>query len=493
MPPLPEPVAQGQAPGGGGGEATDDWSASEERLFRRLSSSPQGLDSADANRRLDRYGANRLVRTPRSRTLQLLLRQFASPIILILTGAALLSFLLDSPTDGLIILGIVTASGLLGFWQERGAARAVEGLLELVELRTTVRRDHGEHSIPMDEVVPGDVVLLAAGDGIPADCRLLAEQDLCVDEASITGESFPVEKQSGPLPATTPLAARANMLHMGSHVVSGHGSALVLRTGRSTTYGQIAERLGLTPGETEFERGVRRFGTLLLELTLLLIALIFAFNVYLQRPVADSFLFALALGVGLTPQLLPAIISVNLARGAQGMARRRVIVRRLAAIEDFGSMDVLCADKTGTLTEGRARVRGALAADGAPSDKVLAMARLNAVFETSTTNPIDEALRTLGPAPEGWRKRDEKPFDFHRKRQSLLLDPPAPQAQPLLITKGAVEQVLAVCSHAERSDGTAVPLADLEAGIRERHRALSQEGAPPCCCPSCLCCPSRSC
>jgi len=457
--------------------AADDWCVSEADLCTRLDSSPEGLSSATAHRRLSQYGPNRLAHAPRIRSLQLLLRQFTSPIILILLGAALLSFLLDSPTDGLIILAIVTASGLLGFWQEQGAARSVERLLELVELQATVRRDGQERSIPMDEVVPGDVVLLAAGDGIPADCRLLAEQDLCVDEASITGESFPVEKQTGPLPATTPLAARANLLHMGSHVVSGSGRALVLRTGRATSYGAIAERLRLTPGETEFERGVRRFGTLLLELTLLLIGLIFAFNVYLQRPVSDSFLFALALGVGLTPQLLPAIISVNLARGAQNMARRQVIVRRLAAIEDFGSMEVLCADKTGTLTEGRARVRGALAADGASSERVLAMARLNAIFETSATNPIDEALRDLGPAPEGWRKRDEKPFDFHRKRLSLLLEPVASDGERLLITKGAVEQVLAVCSHAERSDGATVALAELEAGIRERFRELSGEGA----------------
>jgi Mg2+-importing ATPase len=451
-----------------------DWSDSEAALFSRLASRPEGLSKEEAKQRLLLHGPNRLASAPRNGALALLLRQFASPIIVILLGAALLSFLLHSPTDGLIIVAIVTVSALLGLWQEHRATTATARLLDLVEPRCHVRRDGRSGTIPREDLVPGDLVLLAAGAAIPADCRLLDEQDLCVDEAAITGESFPVEKQPGPLPTETPLAARANLLHHGSHVVSGSGTGLVLRTGRATTLGAIAEQLRQTPGETEFERGVRRFGTLLLELTLVLIALIFAFNVYLQRPVSDSFLFALALGVGLTPQLLPAILTVNLARGAQAMARRRVIVKRLAAIEDFGSMDVLCTDKTGTLTEGKPRVRGALAADGGPGLRVLPMAQLNAGFETGTPNPIDDALRELGPLPPGWHKCDEKPFDFHRKRQSLLLTGPDGQTQ--LITKGAVATVLEICDRAERSDGQSLPLADLEAQLQDVVRQRSAAG-----------------
>ncbi|MFM7266754.1 MAG: cation-translocating P-type ATPase [Cyanobium sp.] len=454
--------------------ATADWSETDAALLLRLGSTADGLSSADARRRLLRHGPNRLASAPRTHALALLLRQFASPIILILLGAALLSFLLHSPTDSLLIVAIVSVSALLGVWQEWRATSATESLLELVEPRCQVRRDGSATGIPRDELVPGDVVLLAAGAAIPADCRLLGAQDLCVDEAAITGESFPVEKQPGGLPGETPLAARANLLHLGSHVVSGSGTALVLRTGRATTLGAIAERLRQAPGEKEFERGVRRFGTLLLELTLLLIALIFAFNVSLQRPVSESFLFALALGVGLTPQLLPAILTVNLARGAQAMARRRVIVKRLAAIEDFGSMSVLCTDKTGTLTEGRPRVRGALAADGGPGPRVLAMAQLNAGFESSTPNPIDDALRALGPLPAGWGKDDERPFDFHRKRQSVLLT--APDGQRLLISKGAVATVLAICDRAERADGQSLPLAELEARVQEEVRQRGAAG-----------------
>ena len=467
------------------------WSAPLPQLLDTLGSSSQGLSPAEALARLERLGPNRLTAGPRSGDLNLLLRQFLSPIILILLGAALLSFALESFTDGAIILLIVLLSGLLGFWQERGAARAVDQLLAVVELRCTVVRGGEELQVPVADVVPGDVVVLAAGAGIPADCRLLEERDLSVNEAALTGESFPVSKSVMPAPAEplateTPIAQRSDRLAMGSHVVSGTGRVVVIHTGRSTVYGAIAAQLRQRRPETEFERGVRRFGNLLLEITLLLIALIFAVNVYLNRPVVDSFLFSLALGVGLTPQLLPAIISVNLAHGARRMARQQVIVKRLAAIENFGSMDVLCTDKTGTLTEGISQVHQALAADGAACEQVLLHAWLNAVFETGFSNPIDDALRSLSPdqlpaveagSAARWHKLDEQPFDFHRKRQSLLLQPPAELgSEPLLITKGALARVLAVCTLARRADGSCVPLADLEAGISTSSKALSAQG-----------------
>ncbi len=229
-------------------------------------------------------------------------------------------------------------------------------------------------------MVPGDIVLLTAGAGIPADCRLLTERDLFVDEAALTGESYPQDKQPGDIAATAAPAERRNTLYLGTHVVSGSGQAVVVRSGRATELGQISERLRLRFPETEFERGVRHFGYFLVEVTMGLVFVIFAFNVYLERPVLDSFLFALALAVGLTPQLLPAIISVNLAKGARQMAERQVIVKRLSAIENFVSMDVLCSDKTGTLTEGRVRVHTALNADSCNSEEVLFFSYVNASF-----------------------------------------------------------------------------------------------------------------
>ena len=258
----------------------------------------------------------RLIKAGRwTRALSLLLAQFKSPIILILLVAAGLSLFLGEATDALIILAIVLASGLLGFWQEWGAADALEKLLALVQTRASVLRDGRPVEVPVEQVVPGDVVLLHAGDIIPGDGRILDETDLFVAEATLTGETFPVEKAAGAVPPDAPLGRRTNCLFLGTSVVSGTARLLVVHTGRDTEFGRISGSLRLRPPETGFERGIRRFGYLLLEVTLLLVLAIFAINVVLHRPVLESFLFSVAIAVGLTPQLLPAIISVNLAHG----------------------------------------------------------------------------------------------------------------------------------------------------------------------------------
>ena len=451
------------------------WSLPPERLVADFDSDPErGLSSAEAAARLAREGPNQLSKPNQADLPLLLLRQFSSPIVVILIIAALLSFALSGATDGGIILVIVLVSGLLGFAQERGAAKAMGALLQAVELQSAVLRDGELSEVPNGELVCGDVVLLRAGDGIPADCRLLSEQDLFVNQAALTGESFPVDKSPGVIDAETPLAQRSNMLLLGTHVVSGSGRAMVVCTGTATAFGAIAARLRLRPPQTEFEQGVRRFGALLVEITLVLVITIFAVNVFLERPVLESFLFALALAVGLTPQLLPAIISVNLAKGAQRMARKHVIVRRLAAIEDFGSMDVLCSDKTGTLTEGQIGLQAALDVHGEPSDSVLLYAWLNASFESSFSNPIDAAIRSHGaPGSDGWVKRDELPYDFERKRLSVLAEQ---QGNLLLITKGALAHVLAVCSLAQLPDGGVVPLTEHRQAIEQRAEALNAQG-----------------
>ncbi len=468
------PHAPGRpAPDPGGG--TDAfWSVPISDLLARLGTDANGLSSEEADRRLLRLGPNSLAPPARGGAVLLLLRQFTSPIILILAGAALLSFLLDSPTDGLIILVIVLISGLLGFWQENGAAGAMEQLLRTVETSARVRRDGSEQPVPVARVVPGDLLVLSAGAGIPADCRLLEERDLSLNEAALTGESFPVSKHAVAVAADAPLAARTGVLYFGTHVVSGSGTAVVVRTGAATQFASIAARLRQRSPETDFERGVRRFGALLLEVTLGLVIAIFAVNVFLRRPVVDSFLFALALGVGLTPQLLPAIISVNLAQGARRMAARQVIVKRLSSIENFGSMAILCSDKTGTLTEGTARVQRSCGIDGAPNPAVLGHAAVNAGFETGFSNPIDAAIRDAGGGDLGdWSKLDELPFDFVRKRLSVL----ALQGEtPVLITKGAFLKVLEVCDRAEAADGSTRPLAAVEPELRRLYADWSAEG-----------------
>jgi len=430
--------------------------------------------SDEVQKRRLRYGSNLLKPRKKSDALTLLLAQFKSPIILILIFAAGLSLFLRNPIDATIILVIVLVSGLLGFWQERGAVNAVEKLYAIVQIRATVIRDGDSREIPVEEVVPGDIVLIQSSDVIPGDCVLLESKDLFVDEATLTGETYPVEKSIGILPPETPLSRRTNSLFMGTHVVSGSAKAVVLRTGKETEFGKVSERLELRPPETEFEHGVKHFGYLLMEITLVLIIAIFAINVYFVRPVLDSFLFALALAVGLTPQLLPAIISINLAHGAKRMALNKVIVKRLASIENFGSMNVLCSDKTGTLTEGVVKLHSALNVDGHESEKVLLYAFLNASFETGFMSPIDEAIRKHRPLDlSDYKKLDEVPYDFIRKRLSILVSKGDTR---LMVTKGALSNVLAVCSSAEIGEGKIVDIVTVEEQVRQHFEEFSRKG-----------------
>jgi P-type Mg2+ transporter len=450
------------------------WNVPADALLQALQASPQGLTSAEARQRLARYGLNRLKAKSRTDSLTLFLAQFKSPIILILLFAAGLSLFLREPADAFIILAIVFVSGLLGFWQERGAANAVEKLLTIVQVRAAVLRDGKEQEIAVEEIVPGDVVVLNAGDVIPGDCFVLESKDLFVDEAALTGETYPVEKQAGTVPSGSTLSQRTNTLFMGTHVVSGTAQAVVVCTREETEFGKVSGRLRLRPPETEFERGVRRFGYLLMEVTLILVISIFAINVYFARPVLESLLFSLALAVGLTPQLLPAIIAINLAHGAKRMALGKVIVKRLASIENFGSMNVLCCDKTGTLTEGLVRVRACQDLEGRESEKVFVYAYLNAFYETGFTNPIDEAIRGHRQLDlSDYRKLDEIPYDFVRKRLSVLVQK---EGKGLLITKGALRNVLAVCSQAESCAGAVIELAEVKEEIQRRFEEFGSNG-----------------
>jgi len=450
------------------------WSVPAAEALRRLETAPQGLSAADAVSRAKRYADRRLAPKKRTDTVTLLLSQFSSPIVLMLVGASVISLFLHDRTDAAIILAIVLASGLLGFWQERGAAGAVEKLLSLVEVKAQVLRDGAPHDIPMIDVVPGDVVLLSAGATAPGDCLLLETRDLFADEATLTGETFPVEKSVAVLESGTPLPKRTNAVFMGTHVVSGTATALVVAIGKDTEFGRVSERLKLRPPETDFERGLRRFGYLLLEVTLLLVIAIFGFNVYLHRPVLESFLFSMALAVGLTPQLLPAIVSINLAHGARRMAERKMIVKRLASIENFGSMDVLCTDKTGTITEGVVTLQSANDLSGQASDRVLLYACLNASFETGFSSPIDAAIRNHGGIDiSAWKKLDEVPYDFLRKRLSILAAGPEGN---LMITKGALAQVLEVCTAVEDAAGVVVPLEGVRDQIEAKYIQYSSNG-----------------
>lgn len=453
------------------------WAEDADALLSRLRAGPGGLSSAEAEARLEQYGPNRLKPRERRGTLSLFIGQFRNPIVLVLLAAAVLSLFLGDRADAGIILVIVVFSGLLGFWQERGAANAVQGLLARVQVTTAILRDGETIELPVDRVVPGDVVALGAGDVVPADCRILDSRDLYVDESALTGETFPVEKEPGSLPPGARFARRTNAVFMGTHVVSGSGRALAAVTGRGTEFGKVSQRLVEKPLLTEFEHGIRDFGYFLGAVTLLLVVGIFIINVILKRPVLDSFLFSLALAVGLTPQLLPAIISINLAKGARRMAGRKVIVKRMVAIENLGSMNVFCSDKTGTLTEGKVELRGATDARGHESEATLLYAYLNASFETGFTNPIDEAIRRRkGIDISDYSKIDEVPYDFERKKLSILVEDGRPGGDLLMITKGALLPVLEACASAREPDGRVVPIDGVEGEVRKEYEKLSGEG-----------------
>ena len=450
------------------------WSIPAGELMHRFDATANGLTDGEAKKRLGTYGANRLKPQKRSDVFTHLIAQFKSPIILILIFATILSLFLKNFVDASIILTIVIISGLLGFWQEHSASNAVKKLLAIVQIKTTVMRNGKQQEIPVEDIVPGDVVILNAGDIVPGDCVMLEGKDVFVDEAMLTGETFPVEKDVTVLPADTALAQRTNALWMGTHIVSGNAKAMVTLTGKDTEFGKVSERLKLKPPETDFEHGIRRFGYFLGEVTLGLVVIIFAINCFLHRPVLESFLFSLALAVGLTPQLLPAIISINLSHGAKKMAQKKVIVKRLASIENFGSMNIICSDKTGTLTEGTVKLDSAVDVNATASEKVLLYAYLNAFFETGFTNPIDEAILNYRKFDvSGYTKQDEIPYDFLRKRLSIAF---VNGDKHTIVTKGALANILEVCSTAEISEGKTVDIATMKDEIQKHFEEFSNNG-----------------
>ena len=385
------------------------WALEPAEVLARLGADPAGLAGDEARTRLLRCGRNELAAPDRFATLRLVLRQFVSPLVVILMVAAAVSAVAGAWTDSIVIGAIVMLSGLIGAWREFAAGRAIDRLRERVALRVPVLRDGAEVTVPAAEVVPGDVLVLSAGTLVAADAIVIAAHDFFLSESVFTGESFPVEKHAGALPDARSLAARRNCLFMGTHVRSGTGRAVVVTTGAATEYGHIADRLKLRAPETEFNRGLRRFGGLLSRVMLVLTLAVLALNLLVDKPPIESLLFAVALAVGLTPELLPAILTMNLARSATRMVEAGVLVRRLSAIEDFGSMDVLCSDKTGTLTAGVIHLDAALDEHGQPSPRVRRLAFCNAALETGITNPLDEAIVAACPGETAPIKIDEIP------------------------------------------------------------------------------------
>ena len=442
-------------------------------LLAALESSPSGLSAAEARRRLDESGPNLVERRQSDSDWRLLGRQLASPLVLLLVFATGVSLFAGGLTEAALVGFVVATSVGIGFWRERGARGALEKLASRLVLKARVLRDGAERAVPAGEVVPGDVVLLNAGSILPADAVLLEANDFFTSEATLTGESFPVAKRVGRSDPGAPLGQRTGCVFMGTNARSGSASALVVRTGRQTEFGAIAHQLAEARPETEFERGLKRFGYLLTIAMLAITLCLFAANVLFGRGPADSLLFSLALAVGLAPELLPTILSINLAHAAGAMADRGVLVRRLDAIENLGSMDLLCTDKTGTLTVGSPQLHGAVGPDGAPSPAVLEAAAANAHLQAGLPSPLDDCLAAACALPPATVKLGELPYDFVRKRLSVAV---RLRGRDRLITKGAVPQVLAACAldPAERER----IVADLDRYARDGLRVIAVADRP---------------
>lgn len=442
------------------------WAVDTGTIAQQLGSWAAGLSATEAAQRLAQYGPNELPDRRRSSRLDVLVRQLHSPLLLLLVFAAAASATTAQWIDAGIVVTIVIATVGIGYSREYRAELVADALHARLKTRTNVLRDARAHAVPPEEVVPGDVLLLAAGSLVPADAVILQATDFFVNEAVLTGESFPVQKRPGPVDRAAGLGVRTNCVFLGTNVRSGTARCLVVATGSATEFGAIAHRLTLRPPETEFDRGIRRFGYLLTSAMLIMVLLVFTAHVFRSRPPVETLLFAVALAVGLSPELLPAILGINLARSAKIMARGGVLVRHLSAIESLGSMSILCTDKTGTLTEGVVHLEGAYDGAGQPSTEVLELGALNAALETGITSPLDEAITSARqPDLTKVRKLGEIPFDFVRKRISIVVQD---TGAVRLISKGAFHQVLSICTHS--ADGaalSAVARAELERHYNE--------------------------
>ena len=451
------------------------WDMPQHELLELLKATPAGLSSAEAKQRLREYGPNSLAGESRFAALISLLRFLGNPLVLILLAASVISIVLGDHVGGTIIITIVLLSVVVNFYVEFQARHAVEDIRKQVATTAAVLRDGHEVEVPVAELVRGDIVHLNAGDLTPADARLLEAKDLHVRESALTGESLPVDKAAADLPAGQhSMADASNSVFLGTAVQTGIGTAVIVRTGKDTAFGAIAARLATRPPETEFGRGIRHFGLLLTRVIMLLVLFVLLVNIAFHRPMLESFLFSVALAVGMTPEMMPMIITITLAQGARRMAKKKVLVKQLTAIEDFGSVEILCSDKTGTLTEGEIVLDRHVDVAGQDSDEVLRLVYLNSHFETGIKSPLDDAiLKHEHPAMEEYAKADEIPFDFNRKRLSVVVRNGGEQ---LLITKGEAEGVFDICLTV-MVDGTPQPFDDSRrAQAAEQLKKLSGDG-----------------
>lgn len=445
------------------------------QLLEKLDTSQQGLSNEEATNRLETIGPNELSQRKKKTALLELIHHLANPLIIILLIAGFISGLLGETINAAIILSIVLISIGLDLFQESNAEKAAELLKAKVATTATVFREGAKAEIKLTEIVPGDIILLSAGDIVPADSRVITAKDLFLNQSALTGESYPVEKIANPPNKIgAAITGWANYLFMGTSVVSGSATAVVVRTGSKTEFGKIARKLIERAPETEFDRGLRKFGFLILQVIFLLVLFVFFINALYKRDVLESLLFAVALAVGMSLELLPMVLSINLSRGALAMSKKGVIVKRLPAIQNFGSMDVLCTDKTGTLTENKIALILHIDSAGNSNDIVLLYSFLNSYFQTGLKSPLDEAILAYKNLDiKGYQKIDEIPFDFNRKRLSVVIEQ---SRERTLITKGAPEEISKICAYFDTEKTVIDITSELQKRIDSKYDELSREG-----------------
>lgn len=454
------------------------WSYDVDEVLKTIETSKNGLSTEQANQRIEKLGQNLFEEKKSASKLMVFINQFKNPITMILIFAAILSIFLKDYSDGIIILIIIMISALLSYNHESKANDAVKKLLSTVSVTSAVLRDGKFQELDNSKLTIGDIISVKTGDMIPADCLLIEENSLSMDESSLTGETFPVEKNVEKLEEKTALSQRKNSLWMGTHVISGSGKAVIVNLAKDSEFGKITESLDETETDTDFERGIKDFGNLILQVTTILIGLIFLFNIILNKPFLESFMFALALSVGLTPQMLPAIISVNLSQGAKRMSAQGVIVKKLNSIENFGSMTVMCSDKTGTITKGQVKLESAMDNTGKKSETLVKLAAINSYFQEGYTNPIDQAI--LAENKNDFTKYEkifEIPYSFENKLLSVIVNTNNDLSdENIMITKGALTSVINVCSTYKDDSGNSGNIEEIKSEIMDLFEKYSSQG-----------------
>ena len=454
------------------------WSYDVDEVLKTIETSKNGLSTEQANERIEKLGQNLFEEKKSASKLMVFINQFKNPITMILIFAAILSIFLKDYSDGIIILIIIMISALLSYNHESKANDAVKKLLSTVSVASAVLRDGKFQELDNSKLTIGDIISVKTGDMIPADCLLIEENSLSMDESSLTGETFPVEKNVEKLEEKTALSQRKNSLWMGTHVISGSGKAVIVNLAKDSEFGKITESLDETETDTDFERGIKDFGNLILQVTTILIGLIFLFNIILNKPFLESFMFALALSVGLTPQMLPAIISVNLSQGAKRMSAQGVIVKKLNSIENFGSMTVMCSDKTGTITKGQVKLESAMDNTGKKSETLVKLAAINSYFQEGYTNPIDQAILDENKNDfSKYEKLFEIPYSFENKLLSVIVNTNNDLSDKnIMITKGALTSVINVCSTYQDDSGNSGNIEEIKSEIMDLFEKYSSQG-----------------